>query len=420
MHGQTMLCVAPRSWHSMLRESQQIMSRIAKHNRVLYFEPGREPDNRLVGEMVRNAPNFMRLRSETPLPNLTVIQTPSMVPYARSRLPRPLLKLTTPAAAQVNSAIMLRHIHWAMREFAVRDPILWLFEPRYIDLVGKCGEQLSCYFNYDELHKFALNARMEDLILEYDNRLCRAVDVVFATSRAQAAHRQQHNQHTYFVPNGVNFELFNQALDPNLAVAADIAALPGPVIGFAGWLAYTIDAELLLQVAEAFPECSLALVGRNDFATAADPATYEQLRNRPNVFFLGHKTPEQLPSYLRAFDVALMPYRLIDHVRPSYPLKLNEYLAAGRAIVATALDEVQFFRDVIRVAENYDEYVTHVRAALADHSAEAIATRVAVAKENTWDKRVETIYAAFERQLAQTAGAPQTEARSSTAPQAAN
>ena len=51
MRDQTIICIAPRRWDALWKETQAIMSRLAAHNRVLYFEPGRDPEHGVVAEM---------------------------------------------------------------------------------------------------------------------------------------------------------------------------------------------------------------------------------------------------------------------------------------------------------------------------------------------------------------------------------
>ena len=86
-----------------------------------------------------------------------------------------------------------------------------------------------------------------------------------------------------------------------------------------------------------------------------------------------------------------MPYSLSGHVLSAYPAKLHEYLAAGRAVVATALPELRPYESVVRLAQTSDDFVQMIGQALADRSAEAINARVAVARDNTWDQRVAEI-----------------------------
>ena len=247
------------------------------------------------------------------------------------------------------------------------------------------GEKLVCYYNYDEMSGFAGNERISELLRRYDERMCLRADVIFSTSRGQWEKRRKLNPNTYFIPNGVDFELFNRALDPATAIATDIAGIKKPIIGYAGWLGYQIDPALLVRVANAYPHCSLVLVGP-DSLPPSDAS--EQLHNMPNVHFLGQKELNHLPGYLKAFDVALIPYKVGGHVLTVYPLKLHEYLASGRAIVATALPELRAFSETVRVAEEDDDFIAQIGQALEDNSPQAVAARVAVARENTWDRRV--------------------------------
>lgn len=390
MRGETIVCISTRVWDSLWRNSQQIMSRLASQNRVLYFEPGRNPDRKHSAEMWRNLPNFVALRPRHLHPNLTIIPTPSCLPYARRHLPRMALRVTTPLVAAINARILIRQVRRTMRLLHVQSPILWLYEPRHIDLVGRLGEKLVCYFNYDEMADFAGNERVRDLLRVYDNRLSSRADLVFASSRGQAERRRLLNPNTHLIANGVDFDLFHRALAPETVVAPEIARLPGPIIGLAGWLGYQIDVELLLRVADAYPHCSLALVGPD---CLGNDALAEQLRSRPNVFWLGAQDLSRLPAYLKAFDVALIPYRIGGHTLTVYPLKLHEYLAAGRAVVATALPELRPFADMVHVAETHEQFIQQIGVALHQHDPAQIAARVAVAQENTWDRRVETICA---------------------------
>ncbi len=396
VRGETFLCIAPRVWHSLWRDSQHVMSRIAKQNRVLYFEPGRNPDRRHSAEMWRNLPNFVRLRTESVNQNLITIGSPSTLPIMRHHLPRSVLQVTTPWVVRINASILTRHVRRVMKAYDVRAPILWLYSPYQVSLAGKFNEKIVCYYNYDEFPEFVQNKRVKTMLREFDNQLSSRADVVFATSRSQWKRRHDVNPNTYFSPNGVDFDLFNRALTSSRPLPSDIGALRRPIIGFAGWLGYQIDTGLLLRLSEAFPECSLVLVGPDELPDAAARA---QLKARPNVFFLGRKELEQLPDYLQAFDVALIPYVLEGHVLSIYPMKLHEYLAAGRAVVSINLPELQPYSHVVRTAVTHDEFVHQTRLALQDHTPEAIAARVAVARENTWDHRVEEIHRVLHQHL---------------------
>lgn len=389
MQNETIVCIAPRDWHGLWKEAQSVMSRIAENNRVIYIDPGRDSQESMMGELFGNLPNFFTLRTEQVQKNLTVISSPPMVPIARRHLPRSVLKVWVPLVVRINTWVLIRHVRRIMKALNVVSPILWIYSPYDAELIGKFGEKLTCYMNYDEFANYLTNSRIKELVRWYDDQLTNMVDVVFATSRSQCRVREAINPHTYFIPNAVDFDLFNRALMPDLPMPDDIAGLRRPIIGYAGRMARQIDIELLLRVATTYPDCSLVLIGPDELPSCP---TEHALRAAPNVFFLGWKKPSELPNYLRFFDAALIPYRLEGHVLSGYPTKLHEYLAAGRSVVATAMPELLPYSKVLHIAENNDDFVAKVGEAMRDNSLQSIEARVSVARENTWDRRVADIY----------------------------
>lgn len=396
MEGETILCLATRRWNSLWRSTQQIMSRMATKNRVLYLEPGRDPDRPVIAEMIRNSPNFITVNVQVVHENLKVIRTPSVLPYARGHLPSSVLNLTLPLATKINAYVLIWHIRRVMKKLDVTAPILWLYNPYHVDLVGKFGEKLAGYYNYDEFGDFVGNESIKELIQRYDNQLSQQVDVVFASSRPQWERRQVVNPNSYFIPNGVDFDLFNRALLPNLPLPTDMSNVPHPIIGFVGWMGFQIDVKLLRGVAESYPASSLVLVGPDSLPDTED---HRKLRALPNVYFLGQKELSELPNYLQSIDVAIIPYLCSGHGTSLYPLKLHEYLASGRAIVSTSLPSLRPYADIVRIADTHDDFIHLIREALQDHSQEAIEARIAVARENTWDQRVAEIYCVLDRML---------------------
>jgi glycosyltransferase involved in cell wall biosynthesis len=396
MKAETILCISNRNWGTMWRNEQQIMSRIAEQNRVFFFEWGRKSGQAIASEIIRSLSYLCKLKTQQLHDNLILIPSPPSIPFFRQLLPRSVLQITTPLIARVNALMLIRQIHRTMATFKVAHPILWLYDPYQFYLVDQFREKLSCYYNYDEFAEFSPNVRIRDLLRRADDCLSSRVDVVFASSGAQCRRRKKLNPSTYFIPNGVDFELFNQALTADLPVPADMDRVPRPIIGFAGWLGWHIDVCLLLRIAKAYPDFSLVLVGPDELSSSKDA---ERLRSLSNVFFLGQKDRTEIPSYLRTFDVALMPFQLTVYKKSSYPLKLHEYLAAGRSIVATALPELEPFNKLIRLARTHEEFIGFIPEALEDNGRAATQARVETAGENTWNHRVAQIYGILNHHL---------------------
>jgi len=190
----------------------------------------------------------------------------------------------------------------------------------------------------------------------------------------------------HLVPSGVDFPRFDRVRVAGGPVPADLARLPRPVVGYLGGLHQWVDQPLLAALAARRPDWSVVLVGPQQTDMSA-------LTRMPNVHALGTRGPEDVPRYLRGFDVATIPYRLTDYTDHVYPAKLNEYLAMGLGVVATPLAEITRFNQthgaVVRVAADVAAFEAAVASELSEADQGAVGRRVAVAKENSWAARLE-------------------------------
>lgn len=160
----------------------------------------------------------------------------------------------------------------------------------------------------------------------------------------------------FFLDHGVDLARFS----PDVPVDPEIAAIPAPRVGFFGGLDdYVVDFDLLLRTALEVPEASLVLIGD---ATCS----MKELTTLPNVYWLGYRPYESIPSLGRGFDVALMPWLDNEWIRFANPIKLKEYLALGLPVVSTEYPEVDAYRGQIRVAHDRESFPALVREALAD------------------------------------------------------
>jgi glycosyltransferase involved in cell wall biosynthesis len=120
----------------------------------------------------------------------------------------------------------------------------------------------------------------------------------------------------------------------------------------------------------------------------------------PNVRFIGRKSPEELPAYLKYFDCGIIPFAYNDLTKSIYPLKINEYLAAGKAVVSTAFSEdIRSFADAIFLTTTEEEFVAAIEPAIRSNTAANIQQRVAVARTNTWEARVSKFWDITEAHL---------------------
>jgi teichuronic acid biosynthesis glycosyltransferase TuaH len=167
------------------------------------------------------------------------------------------------------------------------------------------------------------------------------------------------------------------------------------VVGFVGHINGRIDLRLLEDIADRGR--SLLLVGPKD--PAFEPGRFDALRRRPNVRCVGPKPFDALPGYLRMIDVGVVPYGDSPFNRGSFPLKTLEYLAAGRAVVATDLPAIRWLAtDLVCIAQAPGAFADEVDRLLAlPRTPEVLARRQAFAARHSWARRADDVYEAIAR-----------------------
>ncbi len=215
-------------------------------------------------------------------------------------------------------------------------------------------------------------------LLDLEVRLMRQADLLVTTSSWLGEQAHQYNSHAVTIRNAGDFEHFS-------AVPAQCFVDPRgrPIIGYYGAIAEWFDAELVAALARALPDALILLIG-DDSAKVGD-----RLSACPNVEMVGEVPYARLPFYLHAFDVCMLPFKVVPLTLATNPVKIYEYLAARRPVVAVDLPEMVQFQAMVDVASDHDGFIDAVRLALAraPEPGPCIARRGAFAAAHTWEHR---------------------------------
>jgi teichuronic acid biosynthesis glycosyltransferase TuaH len=216
-------------------------------------------------------------------------------------------------------------------------------------------------------------------------------DLVVANSAYLANYASQWNPNSMDIGQGCNLDPFTEQ---NLPEPDDMRAIPGPVIGYCGAItSMRLDEDLLLHIASSLPEMSLVLVGPAD-------GKFEKssLRTRKNVYFLGSKKPEETAAYIHHFTICINPQRINPLTIGNYPRKIDEYLASGKPVVATATQAMEMFREHSFLCNSKEEYVVNIRKLVNEPfwtSEEMKNKRRDFALTHTWENSVGALGDAF-------------------------
>ena len=367
LQGRDIVCFS-NDWDGDPLSKMHAMKILARENRVLWVNSigNRRPTAtaRDVKRMLKKLSGRMQgLRERHP--NIWVL-TPLAIPFYGSELVR-----------AANGALLRMQIQSAMQQLGLQDVISWSFLPSSAPVSGTLGESLVVYHCVDEFSAFSDAPGQE--IRELERRLMLKSDVVICSSEKLRADKVRVNPNAHLVQHGVDLEHFARAFDPATTVPDELKNAPGPIIGFWGLIADWVDLQLIRHVADAFSGGTVVLVGNS--TTDLSP-----LDGARNVRVLGRKPYLDLPRYARAFDVALMPFRVNQLTLAANPLKVREYLAAGLPVVSTAIPEVERL-GVCRIGKDVDGVVREIAAAISAGAGPS-EVRAAQMRSEGWEARV--------------------------------
>ncbi|HOA24595.1 MAG: glycosyltransferase [Aggregatilineales bacterium] len=285
---------------------------------------------------------------------------------------------------RVNNALILPLLRQQLRRLGFRELVLWTYTPHSADFVGRLGERAAVYECVDDFTA-AKGLVDAEAIGRMERALIERVDLLSATHDRLYEKKARWARRAIVVPNGADVEHMARAADPDLPVAEALADVPRPVIGYLGGINYWIDTALLARIAREHPDWTVALVGPQDLLADMEP-----LKGLPNVVLTGRVPYEDVPRYLKAFDVCVNPYVLDEVAEHCSPLKLYEYIASGKPVVSVDMPEAHKFKGLIHIAADADEFVRMVERAVHSPDEHAAARREA-AWQHTWRSRYEDV-----------------------------
>lgn len=255
--------------------------------------------------------------------------------------------------------------------------ILWVSYPANVSLIGEYREDLVIYdiLDYPDDDFVAWKPYVQELLSK--------CHVVLTVSRPLLDHFKKFHPKVYLVRNGVDYDFF--ATTVTQEIPKELKQIAKPLVGFYGALAPWIDWSLVEELAARNPAVSFVFIG----PTIAMKT--EDLPKQKNIYFLGHKPYGELPAYAVNFDVCIFPFKKTRMTSYVNPVKIYEYLAMGKPVVATDLPEVMDMLPHIYAAENIEKFQSNLLKCLTQSDNHLIEARKSFARENTWEKRVRQI-----------------------------
>lgn len=273
-----------------------------------------------------------------------------------------------------------------IRKLKIRECILWVSYPIESKFIGKFGERMVCYDRTENFaYKHGYTTMFQDVVEKNDSKIIERADLIFVQTKEILKEISAVKKNVFLIPNAVDISWFVNNKEKE---KININNISHPILGYIGNSSARLDFELLKYILMRHPEWSLVMIGH--LVPGVDG--FSLVKDLKNIYFIGIKTYEELPLYLKEFDVSLIPHKIDKFTESQSPLKLFDYMAAGKPIVSTNIAGVKDYINIVKIGYTKEDFVSLLEEALANDSKEEIEKRQAIASQNTWEKRVEEVY----------------------------
>lgn len=374
--------------------STSIAKELARHHRVLYVNPPIDRRTYLFGssdpyirehvQMVKNEKNAQLVQTTENLWVLNPAHVIESINWIPSTTVFQLLN-------KRNNRIFAGEVRTAINNIGFEDYILINDKDIYRSFFFKelLSPLLSAYLDRDNI-----------IVMDYWKRhgsvleplLMAKSDLVLCNSPGFTKKASRYTSQAYYIGNGCDITLFDARKD--FPKPHDLSIIDSkPVIGYVGALtALRLDIDLLIFLAEKRPSWNFVFVGSQD-----DIFSNSKLHSLDNVYFLGKKDTLEAPAYIQHFNVCINPQVINEITDDNYPLKIDEYLAMGKPVVATATNIMQqVFHEVVGLASSGEEFLIKIEQALHNDTDEKRRRRINVAKTHSWPIITQRVLAIIE------------------------
>ncbi len=364
-------------WSYLKTRKQQIISRFPKDWRILFIEP------------------FVLGTRNQFLPKKTQNVIHATVPFFKI-VPEGVVRRTLDeriARAIISTLVFL----WVkaiflLTGFTGKKRVFFVSNIYYSYVVQRLAKALVLYDCNDNPLAFPGTPGWAE---GYFHKLSRLSDVIFYSAVELSKKVDSCQRHkTVFIGNGVDFELFQGELVHDEG-ALELNRISGTIIAYVGAIDSRMDFQLLAKIASAYPSASMVFIGPVAPKVSEE---VQELKEYPNIFLLGTKVHDVLPSYLKRAKVCIIPFVKNELTASVNPDKLYEYLAAGKPVVTLDFSpEVSQYSEIIYVACDHEDFTKKVGLALSkEHDTEKMK---AIARANDWSQKAKQMIAIIDECL---------------------
>lgn len=369
------ICFSIIDWSFRFQRPQQLMSQFAANgHRVFYL-------------------SVSRFRSRYARPRFAVTQIADNIFEVEISARYP-LDIFHEVIQTKDLELALDSLDELRRNFSINEAISYVMIPSWCEAALETRRRWGWRVVYDCMDEWENFPGIKPASLEAETRLVERCDLLVVTAQRLVEKWNSRKLPTVLARNAADYDFYVSRCLPNSLLPDSIREdIKHPVIGYFGAIADWFDIDLLAEAAERRPDYTFVLLG------GVFDVDVSRLQSLPNVRLLGQQPYETMPQYLYHFDVCTIPFKINPITEATDPVKLYEYWSGGKPVVATKMAELEHYSDYVYLAENADDFIAKLDAALAESDPQLPEKRRALARQHTWANRYNLIEAELKQSV---------------------
>ncbi|HDS09284.1 MAG TPA: glycosyltransferase [Firmicutes bacterium] len=285
----------------------------------------------------------------------------------------------------LNQWMMKNRIKRWAKKLGFKEPVIWCFFPNSGRLVARLNESLF-FYHCCEAFSAGSSGRKEKIIDEIESELVKKSDLVVCTSKKIFEDKLPDNKNCFFFPNAAETSLFQKVIDERMPESELVKNIPFPRLIHIGFFNAKVDIKLLLYLFSKHKDWHFIHVGEimeSDFK----PGELRRLKQLSNIKFIKQVPQTKVPEFIKPADFCIIPLKKNKWTEYVRPLKLFEFIATGKPVIATDTYELKDYKDLIFLAETETDYERIISDLISRKITNDPQKQISFALQNTWDKR---------------------------------
>ena len=369
---ESILIIGSVDWITNWQTQHRLANNLSVNNKVLFVENTGVRNVRLgdIGRIKDRIDNWKKsTKGFTQISKNLIVLSPIVFPFPHNFF-----------FSKINAKILSIYLNNSSQILDFKPTILITFLPTKLSLEIKkfINCKINIYYCANEMKGIK---NQNKLIDNSEKEFFKNSDHIFVISKNLEKKAKKFSNNVSLVPTGVELNKFNYLKVKKRKILKQKNKF---IVGYVGSITEVFDIDLVDFLVKKNPQFDFVFVGRSYI-------NITKLKKNKNIFFKKEISHNQVPAYIKSFDIGIIPYKVNDFTNSVYSCKLNEYLSMGIPVVSTCTKEIilynRKFGNVISVAKNYEQFSLFLSKEIKQNNLKLTKKRIYVAKKNSWQSR---------------------------------